>query len=95
MNGPRTKDKTELAWNTIKRVITAKVNFEAQVWRERELNRRIDDAWKVFKDDLANERLQLADVSDLNELGGGPRTIADTLPPEGKRFMTSSTEEPA
>jgi hypothetical protein len=71
VNGPRTKDQTELAWSTIKRVITAKVNFEAQVWREKELNRRIDEAWKVFQADMKDGRLQLADVNDLNELGSG------------------------
>lgn len=69
MNGPRTKDATELAWSAIKRVIQAKVNYEAQVWRERELNRRIDEAWKVFQKDEKAGRLQLPGVDDLNELG--------------------------
>jgi hypothetical protein len=49
MNGPRTKGDQELAWSAIKRAITVKVNYEAQVWRERRLNALLDEAWKQFK----------------------------------------------
>jgi len=49
MNGPRTKGEAELAWSAIKRGVTAEVNFETQCWRERELNARLEEAWKEFK----------------------------------------------
>jgi len=52
MNGPRTKGEQELAWQAIKRAITAKVNYEAQEWRARQLNVQLDEAWKIFKDGL-------------------------------------------
>jgi hypothetical protein len=57
VNGPRTKGDTELAWQAIKRAITAKVNYEAQEWRARQLNTQLDEAWKIFKASLDKDLL--------------------------------------
>jgi hypothetical protein len=57
VNGPRTKGDTELAWQAIKRAITAKVNYEAQEWRARQLNTQLDEAWKIFKASLDKDIL--------------------------------------
>ena len=46
---PRPKDEIELAWSAIKRAVTARVNFEAQVWRERQLQIRLAAAFVEFK----------------------------------------------
>lgn len=46
---PRKKDEIEITWSQIKRAITARVNFQAQVWRERRLNEALDAAWKAFE----------------------------------------------
>lgn len=72
MNGqPRKKDPTELAWSAIKRAITMRVNYEAQVWRERRLNDELDAAWGLFKDGLDNDLILGPGDEYLNLLGPG------------------------
>lgn len=68
---PRTKDEAELKWSAIKRAVTARVNYESQVWRERELNARLRDAWEDFKTDLDNNELAEVSSHDLDAIGPG------------------------
>jgi hypothetical protein len=65
MQGPRTKEAEELEWSRIKRAITARVNYDAQCWREAELNSRLEKAWDEFKDALANGLLVLHEPPEL------------------------------
>lgn len=71
MNGPRTKEEAELAWSAVKRAITLEVNYEAQVWREKELNARVDQAWKLFKAAMDQGELLGPDLSSFKKLGDG------------------------
>jgi hypothetical protein len=68
---PRTKTDTELSWSAIKRAVAARVNFEAQVWRERELNRALDEAWDAFKDGVDNDLILGPPADALDLLGPG------------------------
>jgi len=60
---PREKDEAELAWSAIKRAITARVNYDAQVWRERQLNERLVAEFEKFKSRL--NQGELPDVQGL------------------------------
>jgi hypothetical protein len=62
---PRPKGETELAWSAIKRAITARVNYEAQVWRERQLNIRVAAAWVEFKKAIDDNELPQAQGLEL------------------------------
>jgi len=61
---PREKDEAELAWSAIKRAITARVNYDAQVWRERQLNERLVAEFERFKN-----RLNKGELPDVQGLG--------------------------
>jgi hypothetical protein len=67
---PRAKTEVELHWSAIKRAITARVNYEAQVWRERELNARLTAAFSEFDDRLKSGELPVVD-EELSALGPG------------------------
>jgi hypothetical protein len=71
IGSPRTKGQSELEWSAIKRAIQARVNYEAQVWRERELNDKLDAAWQEFKDRLKDDELPEYDPAALDALGPG------------------------
>jgi len=68
---PRTKDEAELAWSAVKRAVSARVNYEAQVWRERELNARLEEAWESFKLGLEDDRILSPSAEDLKAIGPG------------------------
>lgn len=71
IGSPRTKVESELEWSAIKRAIQARVNYEAQVWRERELNTLLDAAWKVYRDGIEKDELPQYDPAALDSLGPG------------------------
>jgi hypothetical protein len=68
---PRTKTETELQWSAIRRAIMARVNYEAQVWRERQLNERLDKAWDEFSGALKDNMLMGPAPEDLDAIGPG------------------------
>jgi len=69
MQGPRKKEAAELAWSAIKRAATARVNYEAQVWREQRLNEELDKLWHQFEKALNTGEILGPDPRFL-ELGG-------------------------
>lgn len=66
---PHKKDEAELAWSAIKRAATARVNYEAQVWRERRLNEELFKLWEEFQTALNDGKL--LEIEGLNLLGPG------------------------
>jgi len=72
MNGqPRKKGEAELSWSAIKRAVTARVNFEAQVWRERKLNEALNEAWEQFQEGLNDDIILGPGADALDMLGPG------------------------
>jgi predicted RNA-binding protein Jag len=61
----RGKDSTDLAWNAIRRAITAKVDLEVKTWREHRLDQELTDAWSKFAQALSRgEVLELDPVHE-------------------------------
>ena len=71
IGSPRTKSEVELAWSAIKRAVQARVNFEAQTWRERRLNTLLDEAWADFKAGLDVDKILGPGSDALDLLGPG------------------------
>lgn len=67
MNGkPKKKEEVELRWNEIKRAVTAEVNYKMQCLRERELNEKLDAAWTMYKNSLAEDLVLKAEALELS-----------------------------
>lgn len=65
---PRTKDESELAWAKIKRAVTSRVNYEAQLFRERELNARLAAEWATFDANLKKDKIIEPADDELDDL---------------------------
>jgi len=70
MQGPRKKNEAELEWSAIRKAATARVTFEAAVWRERRLNDVLDKAWKEFSEALSDGTLMSYETDMLGPGSG-------------------------
>ncbi len=69
MNGPRHKTEDELQWDTIKRAVTARINFEFQSARARALNAALCAAWDEFEEGVEDRVLLEVDPTTILEPG--------------------------